>query len=529
MKEYILKNKKNLILSVIFGIFEVYFIYLFTINSSRLVNIFVGEEATSPNGIVIRALVYVVTACFCFYVSKKNSNAFTKNICIDLRHDYIDGLFLSKTSSFYKKNKGDFLADVDQNVDQLRLDYLSTLPNALTGIGRSIVYIVGLYRIHPYILLSTLLFVVLPGLVSSKFSKYISELQVSRSKKYSTYIDVLNELLDGYLLIKQSKNKEYFLHKFDKNNLDLLEARNKLNITNSMLYEILFVLNLLSYLLIIYIGSILVKNNFIELSDLLASLTLVSISTNAMAEAFRNLAQILSTRKIKDMVVGSIPSKNKNLKIEKIPMLDIEIRDLSFSYGDNAIFKNLDLNIEENKSYAIIGKSGSGKSTLGKILMKINDDYFGEISFKNGDFKSFKESEIYSLIYYIPQNSIVFMDSLVKNIAMGDRDFDLEKIEEIIKKVDLSYVYQSKKDAILENDSLSGGEKKKLELARALYSKAQVIIFDEPTSGLDPRSASTIEKLIRQLDQITRIVITHNHDEDYLETFDKVVNIEDYK
>ena len=529
MKEYILKNRKNLILSVIFGIFEVYFIYLFTTNSAKLVNIFVGKETTSPKGIVIRALVYVITACFCFYISEKNSNAFTKNICIDLRHDYIDGLFLSKTSSFYKKNKGDFLADVDQNVDQLRLDYLSTLPNALTGIGRSVVYIVGLYRIHPYILLSTLLFVILPGIISSKFSKYISKLQVSRSNKYSKYIDTLNELLDGYLLIKQSNNKEYFLHKFDENNLDLLGARNKLNITNSMLYEILFVLNLLSYLLIIYIGSILVKNNFIELSDLLASLTLVSISTNSMAEAFRNLAQILSTRKIKDMVMENIPSETKPLKIEKIPMLDIEIRDLSFSYGDNKIFNDLDLNIEENKSYAIIGKSGSGKSTLGKILMKINDDYLGEISFKNGNFRSFRENEIYSLIYYIPQNSIVFRDSLVKNIAMEDRDIDLEKIEEIIGKVDLSYVYQSKKDTILGNDSLSGGEKKKLELARALYRKTQVIIFDEPTSGLDPRSANTIEKLIRQLDQITRIVITHNHDEDYLETFDKVVNIEDYK
>lgn len=529
MKEYILKNKKNLILSVIFGILEVYFIYLFTVSSARLVDIFVGNESTNPKGIIIRALIYVIVACLCFYISERNSNTFTKNICTDLRHDYMDGLFLSKTSSFYKKNKGDFLADVDQNVDQLRLDYLSTLPSALTGIGRSIVYIVGLYRIHPYILLATLIFVILPGLVSSKFSKYISKLQVARSSKYSKYIDMLNELLDGYLLIKQSNNRGYFLKKFDRKNSDLLEARNKLNITNSMLYEILFAINLLSYLMIIYIGSLLVRNNLIELSDLLASLTLVSISTNAMAEAFRDLAQILSTRKIKDMVMEHIPSKTRPSKKEKLPKLDIEIRDLSFSYGDNEIFKDLDLDIKENKSYAIIGKSGSGKSTLGKILMKINDNYLGEISFENGDFKSFGESDIYSLIYYIPQNSIVFKDSLVKNIAMGDKDIDLEKIEEIIEKVDLSYVYQSKKDDLLGNDSLSGGEKKKLELARALYRKAQVIIFDEPTSGLDPKSAKTIEKLIINLEGLTRMVITHNQDEDYLKTFDELVNIEDYK
>lgn len=528
MKDYILKYRKNLILSVIFGILEVYFIYLFTIKSASLVDIFVGKDVGDPRDILVKALVFVLIACLSYYISEKNTNSFTQNICVNLRHDYIDALFLSRTASFYKKNKGDLLADIDQNVDQLRLDYLSTLPRALTGIGRTIVYIIGLYKIHPYILLATLAFVFLPGLVSSKFSKHISKLQVLRSDKYSKYIDMLNEVLEGYLVIKENNKKGYFLKKFDKDNQNLLAARNKLNITNSMLYEVLFALNLLSYLLIIYIGSLLVKNGHINISDLLASLTLVSISTNAMSEAFRDLSQILSTREIKDMVLVNLPDKIKDEGERKYPRLDIKIRDLSFSYGENVIFESLNLNIEKNKSYAIVGKSGSGKSTLAKILMKINDDYSGHISFENGDFRSFKEDEIYSLIYYLPQNTRVFRDSLVNNIAMDDRDIDLEKIEKIIEKVDLKYLYQKNKDTILSNDSLSGGEKKKLELARALYRQRKLVIFDEPTSGLDPKSAHTIEELIGKMDELTRLVITHNQDVAYLESFDKIVNIEDY-
>lgn len=529
MKQYVLRYKKNLILSVVFGILEVLFIYLFTMKSTTLVNIFTGQDVGGVNSIIFLAIIYIVLACLSYYISEKNSKLFSKNISLDLRRDYMDGLYLANTSSFYKSNKGEFLAEVDQNVDQLRLDYLLKLPKSITGIGTTIVYIVGLYKIHPYILLTTLAFVFLPGFVSSTFSKFISKLQVTMSKKYATYIDTLNELLDGYLVIKESNNRSYFLNKFDKDDDNLLSARNKYNISNSMLYEVMFALNLLSYLLIIYIGSLLVKGGFIYLSDLMASLSLVSISTNGISEAFRDFTSILSTKKIKEMVIEKIPNHSKEDIIREYPSLDIKIKNLSFAYGDNKIFDSLNLDIKENKLYGVIGKSGSGKSTLAKILMRINDNYEGDIIFANGNFEDFNEKEIYSLIYYLPQNSIVFRDDLIANITMGHRDVDLDVVKEIINKVDLNNVYESKKDSILDNDSLSGGEKKKLELARALYKKAKLIIFDEPTSGLDPRSAATIESLIRNLKDLTRIVITHNQDPEYLETFDEILNIEDYK
>lgn len=300
------------------------------------------------------------------------------------------------------------------------------------------------------------------------------------------------------------------MKKFDVDDNRLLKSLTHLNVSISMFGQTLFSINILSSLSVTYICSILVKNQYLQLSDLLASLKLVSISTATLADSFGYLVNILSTKKIKEMVISEIPERKEIVKEEKIPQLDLRLNNLSFAYGPIKVFDKMDLDIEKSKSYAIIGNSGSGKSTLAKILMKVNEDYGGEISFANGNFKDFSEEELYDSIYYIPQNPIVFEDTFINNIGMADDGLDRDRIEGIIDRVGLSRVYHEKKDGVIKNGSLSGGEKKKLELARALYKGSEVLIFDEPTSGLDPESARSIEGLIESLDNLTRIVITYN-------------------
>lgn len=300
------------------------------------------------------------------------------------------------------------------------------------------------------------------------------------------------------------------MKKFDVDDNRLLKSLTHLNVSISMFGQTLFSINILSSLSVTYICSILVKNQYLQLSDLLASLKLVSISTATLADSFGYLVNILSTKKIKEMVISEIPERKEIVKEEKIPQLDLRLNNLSFAYGPIKVFDKMDLDIEKSKSYAIIGNSGSGKSTLAKILMKVNEDYGGEISFANGNFKDFSEEELYDSIYYIPQNPIVFEDTFINNIGMADDGLDRDRIERIIDRVGLSRVYHEKMDGVIKNGSLSGGEKKKLELARALYKGSEVLIFDEPTSGLDPESARSIEGLIESLDNLTRIVITYN-------------------
>ncbi|WP_195837844.1 ABC transporter ATP-binding protein [Anaerococcus porci] len=338
MKKYIYKYKSNLLLSTFFGILEVYFIYLYSLKSAEFVDIIIKNDNPNIGKVCITTIIYIAFSYISFYISELNCQKFANSISFELRHDYFEGLYENKISSFYLSKKENYITDIDQNIDQLRLDYLMNLPNSIKGIGQVLVYLIALYKIHIIILTLTIVFVIFPAMISKIFSKKISNLRILRSNKHSIYLSRLNELLDGFLLIKESNSKKFFIKRFDESNKSLLDARKKLNLSTSILYESMFALNLLSAMLIILFASILVSKGHISLKELIASITLVSISTNAIAEAFRYTSNVFSTKEIKNLVLEKLPKKDFIKKDKLKPKLDLNIKNLDFSYDNNKIF-----------------------------------------------------------------------------------------------------------------------------------------------------------------------------------------------
>lgn len=232
MKKYIYKYKSNLLLSTFFGILEVYFIYLYSLKSAEFVDIIIKNDNPNIGKVCITTIIYIAFSYISFYISELNCQKFANSISFELRHDYFEGLYENKISSFYLSKKENYITDIDQNIDQLRLDYLMNLPNSIKGIGQVLVYLIALYKIHIIILTLTIVFVIFPAMISKIFSKKISNLRILRSNKHSIYLSRLNELLDGFLLIKESNSKKFFIKRFDESNKNLLDARKKIEFIN---------------------------------------------------------------------------------------------------------------------------------------------------------------------------------------------------------------------------------------------------------------------------------------------------------
>ncbi len=192
----------------------------------------------------------------------------------------------------------------------------------------------------------------------------------------------------------------------------------------------------------------------------------------------------------------------------------IEINNLSFSYNEEReILKGIDLSINKGEKVAIVGRSGSGKSTLLRLLLRYYDDYDGEILIDGINSKDIKLSSIYEMMSTIQQNVFMFDDSIESNIALygnySDEEIDNAILESGLKTL-IDSLPNGKNSSVGENGSnLSGGEKQRVSIARALIKNTPIILLDEATTSLDAETSFEIENSLLDIDGLTSLVVTH--------------------
>lgn len=202
---------------------------------------------------------------------------------------------------------------------------------------------------------------------------------------------------------------------------------------------------------------------------------------------------------------------------------EIEVKNLSFYYGEKEAVKNVTLNIEKNKITALIGPSGCGKTTLLRCFNRMHDlykgnKYTGEIIFKNMNIldKNIDMTKLRTDIGMVFQKPTPFPMSIFDNVAYGLRLKGIKnktelhnRIEHVLKK---SALWDEVADRLSASAmGLSGGQQQRLCLARTLAPEPDVVLFDEPTSALDPISTKKIEELMQELrGSITMLIVTHN-------------------
>lgn len=220
--------------------------------------------------------------------------------------------------------------------------------------------------------------------------------------------------------------------------------------------------------------------------------------------------------------LGEIHDKEDEENIEEqyaseIPQKDIEIKDISFRYigSDSFVFKNLNLTIPYQKTTAIVGASGSGKTTLLKLLMKFYEPNTGEIKLGNTNLKNISPRFWREHCGVVMQDGYIFNDTIAENIAVGEDYIDKNKlrksveianIKDFIEELPLSYNTKIGNEGI----GISGGQKQRLFIARAVYKSPEYIFFDEATSALDANNERIIMENLEQFFKgKTAIVIAH--------------------
>lgn len=205
----------------------------------------------------------------------------------------------------------------------------------------------------------------------------------------------------------------------------------------------------------------------------------------------------------------------KNDDSEPLIIEDISVENMGFKYGDNEVFKNLNLHIERGECIAIVGESGCGKTTLIKAIMGLYPISSGNIYFGKQNLNSLAVNELRRKVAYVPQNTFLFANTIKENLVMG-QDISDKEIEDACKAVEMHEKISKMPNGYFTKleeggTNLSGGEKQRLAIARAFLKKdAELYVLDEATSNLDSKTENAISKVVfEQLADKTRIIIAH--------------------
>jgi ATP-binding cassette, subfamily B, multidrug efflux pump len=340
-----------------------------------------------------------------------------------------------------------------------------------------------------------------------------------------TLVDRVNlisrENLEGMLVIRAFNSQKFEEARFDKANRTLTENNLDINRAMSvMMPTMMFIMNVTT-VLIVWIGANQIAAMQIDVGKMMAFmqyamqiimafllLSVMFILIPRAAVSANRVKEVIETRsKVKD--------KRKVVSLPNNPVPDIEFKNVSFCYpgSDQPVLKNISFTAKHGETTAFIGVTGSGKSTLMNLLIRFYDVTEGQILVDGVDIRDISRNELRKKFGYVPQKSVLFSGTIKSNLLYADNNTSDENIERAARIAQAEEFITSKPDGYNEHiaqggTNVSGGQKQRLSIARALVKNAPVYIFDDSFSALDMKTDSALrDALHREMGGCTLLIV----------------------
>jgi ATP-binding cassette, subfamily B, bacterial MsbA len=456
------------------------------------------------------------------YLAKVIMIGVSENVRKNIQTDMFSSLIRADTKLVDNKHSGKFITNLTNDVSQIT----GLVSTAILNLFKDSLTLIGLLSVMFYqnwkLSLVAIVMIPLASIAAKTLGKRIGKVTTQQMNVAGKLTSYLIEIFKNHKLIKIFQKEN-----FEKNRADLLindfkEKNKKINEIHVRASPIMEFLTGIMIAFLIFISAKLVAKNELEVSNFfsfLAAMMLAYQPVRSLATLNITIQQGISGARRVLPIIDDTPeiSETNDAKNLKITKGNIEFRKVIFNYNkkENQILNTIDLNIPGEKMTALVGHSGAGKSTILNLIPRFYNSNSGDILV---DGQSIYESTIYSVrksISLVSQDTTLFDDTIKNNIAYANSNASQKDIEEAAKYSfadefikDLPNQYET---LIGENGvKLSGGEKQRLSIARAILKKSQIILLDEATSSLDAETESKIQKAINFLTQgKTTIVIAH--------------------
>ena len=443
----------------------------------------------------------------------------SQRLSIDVILSYIRHIFELPMSFFATRRTGEVISrftDANSIIDALASTILSLFLDVSILIIIGSVLLVQNTNLFLLSLISVPIYIIIIFAFMKPFEKMNNDVMQSNSMVSSAIIEDIN----GIETIKSLTSEETRYQKIDSEFVDYLDKSFKLSKYSILQSSLKQGAQLILNIVILWFGAQIVMTGKISIGQLITFNTLLSYFTNPL-ENIINLQTKLQSAKVANNRLNEVylvESEFKNtqtLTDSQFLTGSICFEDISYKYGfGRDTLNNINLTIKQGDKVSIVGISGSGKTTLAKMIVNFFEPYKGRITINNNDLKMIDKKVLRQHINYLPQQAYIFSGSILENLTLGANQMISQ--EDIIKACEIAEIRQDIEQMpmgyqteLSDGAGLSGGQKQRIALARALLTKAPVLILDEATSGLDVLTEKkVIENLMAMTDK-TIIFVAH--------------------
>ena len=484
--------------------------------------IFIEKDQTLVLMIPLLIILTFTTKGFALYFAKAIMISVAEEIKKILQSEMVKSLINADTKLIDQKHSGKFISNLTYDVNHIT----ALLSTAILNLFKDSLTLIGLLFVMFYqnwkLSLIAIIMIPVASIASRTLGKRLGKVVTEAQEKSGFLNSYLIELFKNHKLIKIFQKENYESERADEHLNQLKDKNKKINTVFVRMSPIMETLTGIMIAILIYYSGKLALKNEIDIGSFfsfLAAMMLAYQPVRALSTLNMTLRQGLSAAA---RILPIIDNKNEITDHEdaqdiKITNASINFNNVNFKYNSDEkdVLKNINIKISGGKMTSLVGHSGSGKSTLLNLIARFYDIQSGDILIDQQSIYNVKIKSLRDKISLVSQDTTLFDDTIKYNIAYAKTD---ATDEEIIAASKFSYSHEfieklpNKYETIIGENGvrLSGGEKQRLSIARAMVKKSPIILLDEATSSLDAETESKIQDALKVLTKDkTTIVIAH--------------------
>lgn len=469
----------------------------------------------------IAIVVSVVLSNVFKYLSARVIENFRLMIVTRIRSSIFKKLTNIDIQYFSTQRKGDLISRFMTDVVTIQDSIIRSLQVILREPIAIILNFAVLFTISAKLTLFALILIPVSGLLISLIVKRLKKHATAAQESLGVLVSSIDEGLNGVKIIKSFNAEQYIQEKFNTINIWTSKIHRRLARRVLLAAPVSEMMGVITVSALLFYGGTLILEDGSDLkgAEFIGYIIIFSQIINpakAISEAFGNISQGISAgERVFQLLDAPESITDKVNPVSKSSFNDcIELKNISFAYGEKEVLKNINFKILKGSTVALVGPSGGGKTTLMDLLPRFIDPLSGEILLDDVNIKDISMRDVRALMGIVNQESILFNDTIFKNITFG-RSFTKEEVIEAAKIANAHEFIINTSEGYQTNIGdrgmkLSGGQKQRICIARAVLANPPILLLDEATSALDTESEKVVQNALKNLmKNRTSIVIAH--------------------